>query len=306
MEGNAQATVGELLRAAAERLTAAGTTSSPRLDAELLLAHVLEADRTAIVAHHDAPVGPSQAAGFLGLIERRLAGEPVAYLRGFREFHGLAIGTDRRALIPRPETELLVDAAIVEISARLTAMPRPAGTPPLRVADVGTGSGAIALAILAALRRRRMADDVRVIAIDASAEALDLARENAVAHGLADHLVFLEADLLPPTVSPPYTVVCANLPYIASGDIGTLAPDIGFEPRTALDGGPDGLDVIRALAERLPDALTQDGVALLEIGANQGDSAPRAVLERLPGWRCAVANDLAGHPRLLRVERSHP
>ena len=230
----------------------------------------------------------------------------VAYIRGFREFHGLAISTDSRALIPRPETELLVDAAVTDVIARLAAAPRPAGAPALRIADVGTGSGAIAIAVLASLRARRMAEHVMVVATDLSADALDLARENAVGHGLADRMVFVEADLLPPVVEPTYTVVCANLPYVGTAQIDLLARDLSFEPRTALDGGPDGLDIVRRLLDRLPDALAGDGVAYLEIGADQGETVVAAVAQHLPGWRVTVQSDLAGLPRLARVERGSP
>jgi release factor glutamine methyltransferase len=295
-------TVSALVRDAVERIAAAGS-GSPRLDAELLVGHALGIDRTGVLAHPDAPVGPGARATLEASVHRRVDGEPVAYIRGFREFHGLAVATDSRALIPRPETELLVDAALAEVAARLTAAPRAAGAPALRIADVGTGSGAIALAILASLRARRMADQVLVIATDASPEALDLARENAVGHGLADRLVFVEADLVPPVVEPPYGVVCANLPYVPAAAIADLARELAYEPRSALDGGPDGLDVIRRLLDRLPDALAPDGVALVEIGADQEAGIVAAVADRLPGWSCAVTADLAGLPRLARVER---
>ena len=299
----ADETVSALVRDATARLTASGACS-PRLDAELLLAHVLRIDRTGVIAHPDVPVGPGQKAQYEAAVTRREAGEPVAYIRGFREFHGLALATDARALIPRPETELLVDAAIDEVSARLTAAPRSPSAPALRVADVGTGSGAIALALLAALRARRMAEHVMVVATDASAAALDLARENAVGHGLADRTVFVEADLLPPVVDPPYEVLCANLPYVATAQIDGLARELGYEPRGALDGGPDGLDVVRRLLDRLPGALAADGVALLEIGADQGETVVEAVANRLPGWHCSVQPDLAGLPRVARVARA--
>ena len=299
---DASGTVASLVRDAAVRLTASGS-GSPRLDAELLLAHVLGIDRMGVIAHPEAPVGPGAQAQFEADVARREAGEPVAYIRGFREFHGLAITTDARALIPRPETELLVDAAVAEVSMRLTASPRPSGAPALRVADVGTGSGAIAIAVLAALRTRRMAEHVMVVATDVSAAALDLARENAVGHGLADRMVFVEADLLPPVVDPPYAVVCANLPYVATAQLELLARDLSFEPRTALDGGPDGLALVRRLLDLLPDALAPDGVAYLEIGADQGETVAAAVSHQLPGWGCAVQADLAGLPRLARVDR---
>jgi release factor glutamine methyltransferase len=299
---DAAGTVASLVRDAAARLTASGS-GSPRLDAELLLAQVLGIDRAGVIAHPDAPVGLGAQAQFAANIARREAGEPVAYVRGFREFHGLAITTDARALIPRPETELLVDAAVAEVSLRLTSAPRPAGAPALRVADVGTGSGAVAIAVLATLRGRRMAEHVMVVATDLSPDALSLARENAVGHGLADRMVFVEADLLPPVVDPPYTVLCANLPYVATAQIDLLARDLSFEPRTALDGGPDGLDLVRRLLDRLPDALAPDGVAFLEIGADQGEGVLAAVDRQLPGWRATVQADLAGLPRLARVDR---
>jgi release factor glutamine methyltransferase len=281
---DAAGTVATLVRDAAVRLAASGS-GSPRLDAELLLAHVLGVDRTGVIAHPEAPVGLGAQERFEADVARREAGEPVAYIRGFREFHGLAITTDARALIPRPETELLVDAAVAEVSARLIAVPRPAGAPAMRVVDVGTGSGAIAISMLATLRTRRMAEHVMVVATDLSADALDLARENAVGHGLADRMVFVEADLLPPVVDPPYTVVCANLPYVATAQIDGLARELSFEPRSALDGGPDGLDLVRRLLDRLPDALATDGVAYLEIGADQGELVMTAVARHLPDWR---------------------
>lgn len=295
-------TVGELLATGTDRLRAAGS-ESPRLDAELLLGHALGLDRTAVIAHHGAPVGSEAADTYEAALRRREAREPVAYIRGFREFHGLAFGTDPRALIPRPETELLVDTAIAEIVARLTSRPRPPGSPELRVADIGTGSGAIAVSIVVALRKRRMDGSVLVIATDASEDALQLAKENAVGHAAADRIVFVHADLLPAHVDPPYAVICANLPYVATDDIDELEPELAYEPRLAFDGGADGLDVIRAFLDRLPEVLAPDGTALLEIGADEELALLAAVEERLPGWRCVVATDLAGEPRLARVER---
>ena len=173
----------------------------------------------------------------------------------------------------------------------------------MRVADVGTGSGAIAVALLAALRRKRMDTEVLVIAVDGSEQALELARENAVGHGVADRVVFVEADLLPHHVDPPYALVCANLPYVPTRQLPDLEPEIAWEPRHALDGGPDGLDLVRRLLDRLPDTLAGDGVALLEIGSDQGQAIVAEVASHLPGWRCTVTTDLAGLPRLARVER---
>ncbi|HKF85473.1 MAG TPA: peptide chain release factor N(5)-glutamine methyltransferase [Candidatus Limnocylindrales bacterium] len=294
-------TVGELLGLATERLTAAGS-ASPRLDAELLLAHALGVDRTGLLTYPEASVGDGPRESFEAALDRRERGEPVAYIRGFREFHGLAFATDGRALIPRPETEHLVDAAVDDVATRLANAPRAPGAPAIRIADVGTGTGAIAVSLVSALRRRRMDDEVLVIAIDVSEDALQLARENAVGHGVADRIVFVAADLLPHHVDPPYTVVCANLPYVPSGDLPGLAPELSYEPALALDGGPDGLDVVRRLLDALPRTLASDGVAFLEIGAGHGEAIAHEVAVRLPGWRCRVTNDLAGLPRLARVD----
>jgi len=295
-------TTGDLLRDGADRLRAAGS-ESPRLDAELLLGYAAGVDRTTIVANHDAPVGPGAESLYRGYLDRRADGEPVAYIRGVKEFHGLALVVDARALIPRPETEALVDAALAEVMRRLTAPGRVPGSQPVRIADVGTGSGAIAIALVVALRRKRAADEVMVIATDVSTDALDLARENAVGHAVADHARFLEADLLPPVVVDPFDLVLANLPYVRSDAMAALPVATSFEPPLALDGGADGLTVIERLLVRLPEVLTAGGVALLEIGSDQGDAIVELVGRVLPGWACAVEPDLAGQPRVVRLIR---
>lgn len=295
-------TVDELLRAAVARLRESGSESA-RLDAELLLAKAIGADRTAIVAHPEAAVGVDAARTFEADLRRRERGEPVAYIRGFKEFYGIAFAADPRALIPRPETERLVELAEREVAVRLVSSPRSAGARPVRVMDVGTGAGTIAVALAVTLRRRRMLEHVEIIATDVSADAIALARENGVGHGVADHVRFLETDLVAPVVDGPYDLVVANLPYVASEDVDRLPVAASFEPRVALDGGSDGLDVIRRLLPRLPDALADGGVALLEIGADQGRAIAAAVSVALPGWRCVVESDLAGRPRVARIER---
>ena len=191
---------------------------------------------------------------------------------------------------------------------RLGVAARPPGTPRLRLIDVGTGSGAIAVALAVLLRRRGAAADVEFLGTDASAAALDLARENAVGHGVADLVTFEEADLLPARDGPATTgrsidVLVANLPYVASAEVDRLPVAASFEPRDALDGGLDGLAVIARLLGMLPDALAPDGVALLEIGSDQEEGIGRLVADRLPGWRCVVEPDLAGHPRVARIQR---
>jgi release factor glutamine methyltransferase len=300
----------DLLDAGIDRLRGAPPSAgieTPRLDAELLLAHAIGVDRTAILAHPDAPVGPGAEAAYRAWIERRAAGEPVAYMREIKEFHGIALAVDPRALIPRPETERLVDLALAEVMRRLTSGVRPALGPAVQVVDVGTGSGAIAVALAVALRQRRVpAEDVAITAVDISPEALDLARENAVGHAVGDRLRFVGADLLPPLAAGPWDVVVANLPYIPTATLATLPAPTTFEPALALDGGPDGLAVIDRLLERLPGALASDGTAMLEIGADQGTAIQEHVEARLPGWPCRVEADLAGLPRVAIVSRGAP
>ena len=294
-----------LVEAGTERLREAGF-ETPRLDAELLLAHAIGVDRTAVIAHGDAPVGRDAASTYEALLARREKGEPVAYLRGIQAFHGIALTVDDRALIPRPETELLVDTAIAVVMAALTSgVSRPRA---LRVVDVGTGSGAIAVALAVAIRARRVPpDDLEIVAADVSEDALDLARENAVAHGVGDRLRFVASDLLPPDArSSSFDIVLANLPYVRSGELDASAGkpvSTTFEPRLALDGGPNGLTIIARLLDQLEWALAVDGIALLEIGGDQGEAATALVRERLPGWQCEVIRDLAGLPRVLRLAR---
>ena len=258
-----------------------------------------------MLAHPEAPVGADAARRYRTDIERRATGEPVAYIRGLKEFHGLAFEVDPRALIPRPETELLVDLAQAEVMRRLGAVGRESGTPPLRIADVGTGSGAVAIALAVALRRLHALEAVAVIAVDLAPDALQLARENAVAHAVADRIEFAVADLLPgePPDAVPFDLVLANLPYVRHDAMASLPRATTFEPALALDGGVDGLEVIGRLLDRLPVALAPDGAALLEIGADQADAIAATVAARLGGWRCAVVPDLAGLPRVARIER---
>lgn len=296
------ATVQDLLRAGVERLRASGS-ETPRLDTELLLGHAINADRTVIVAHPEALVSDGAAERFEADLARRSTGEPVAYIRGFKEFYGLALASDPRALIPRPETERVVELAEAEVMRRLTSAPRPPGGPPLRVVDVGTGGGTIAVSLAVGLRRRRVHDETEIIGTDDSPAALDLARENAVGHGVGDRVRFIEADLLPPVVATPFDLVVANLPYVPSADIDALPIAASFEPRAALDGGDDGLRVIARLVRRLPEALTDDGVALLEIGSDQAEGIAALIADELDGWQCTIEPDLAGAPRVARIAR---
>lgn len=294
--------VADLLRAGSQALEAAGS-ETPRLDAELLLGHVLGVGRATLLAEGQSGVSEAQRAAFDELVARRASGVPVAYLRGLKEFYGLALSVDERALIPRPETETLVGLALDRIAARLTDAPRPVDGQPLLVWDVGTGSGTICVALAVECRRRGYSRDVAFRATDISAAALALATENAVAHGVADSIKFANADLADLPDAAPADLLVANLPYIPSDVVPTLPIAASFEPRVALDGGADGLAIIRRLLAQLPRALAYDGVALLEIGADQAQALDAEAAVVLPGWMPTIHDDLAGRPRVAELSR---
>jgi release factor glutamine methyltransferase len=296
-------TLGEAVAWGATRLRDAGSETA-RLDAEVLLADSLRVDRSTLAAHPEALLGATQAEAYVAAVERRAGGEPVAYIRGLKEFHGAAIVVDRRVLIPRPETETLVDLAVERVRSELTSAPRPDGSRPYLVWDVGTGSGAIAVAVALELRRRRYADAVAYWLSDVSDEAIAVATVNVVSHGLADLVTFAQGDLDDVRPAPPAVdLVVANLPYIPSGDIPGLPVAASFEPRLALDGGADGLDLVRRLLPRLPLLLAPHGAALLEIGSDQAELIGEAVSFLLPGWHSHLHADLSGRPRVIAVER---
>lgn len=286
-------TLGQVLDRAIARLRESGSDTA-RLDAELLAAHVLGIDRTGVIAHPEATLSPGQDARIEEAVARRERGEPVAYIRGLKEFHGLAFSVDERALIPRPDTELLVDLGVSRAASTILRKGR------CRIVDVGTGSGAVCVALASALRGRGMLAATDLLATDVSPDALALATENAVVHGLADAIRFVHADLLPEGESPA-DLLLANLPYVPSGDVPGLPVAARFEPRLALDGGPDGLAVVRRLLALLPVALDDDGTALLEIGAGEAESVLAAARDALPGRGLVIHPDLAGIPRVLEV-----
>ena len=288
---------GRLVAAGAARLRAAGIPS-PRLDAELLVGHAFGRDRAWLYAHPDAELGAAEASLLAGWIERRAAGEPIAYIRGFKEWLSLRIATDARALIPRPETELLAEAAIGEIAGRLIRD----GTA-LDAWEVATGSGAVALAIALRFRTAIALGRLRLAASDLSAEALELASENLAAHGVGGSVTLACGDLLEPAALPGgrADLLIANLPYLTSAEVETGSGSLAWEPRRALDGGPDGLDLLRRLIRALPTVMARDGVALLEIG--QGQAPPvRELLAALPvSISVTTLLDLAGIERVVRV-----
>jgi release factor glutamine methyltransferase len=264
--------VAALLRQARDRIDPA--------DAELLLAHALGRSRTWLLAHADDAIAPGDAARFEALVERRAAGEPVAYLTGSRGFWTLDLAVTPATLVPRPETELLVELALARIPADADA----------RIADLGTGSGAIALAI--AKERPRC----RVVATDASGDALDVARGNATRNGIGN-VEFRHGDWCAPLVGDSFELIAGNPPYIAEGDPHLDEGDLRFEPATALSSGNDGLDAIRAIVRNAPAYLCAGGWLLLEHGWEQGE-AVRALLRDAGFVDVATERDLEGRDRV--------
>ena len=290
-----------LLVASTRRLRDAGSPS-PRLDAELLVSHAFGRDRTWLFAHPEAELGPDELQHLREWVERRAAGEPIAYVRGFKEWLSLRILTDRRALIPRPETELLAEAAIGEIAARLVD-----GDAPIAAWEVATGSGAVAVALALRFRTSLALGRLRLGATDISPEALELAAENLAAHGV-DGLVSLGCgDLLEPPVLPAPLlgdVIIGNLPYLTSDEVASGTGSLRYEPPLALDGGPDGLELVRRLVAQLPGRLAPAGVALLEIGVDQLESVREVTAELSEPMEVTALTDMAGVERVVRIRRA--
>lgn len=284
---------GEVVRGVSSELEAAGL-DDPRLEAERLIASALGLSRADLARSSTEPIHPEQARAVAAAVSRRLGGEPLQHIEGEAEFRRLRLVSDRRALIPRPETEQLVDH--VEAWVRTRA---PVG----RALDVGTGSGAIALALL----DEGLADSV--IGLDVSPEALDQARENAASVGLSGSRL----DLRPcpvsiwPALAPAerFDLIVANLPYVTDAELAGLPPVVrDHEPERALAGGTDGLDAIRALLAEAGRRLNPGGALFLEIGAGQGAAVRRLLEEadRLEGAR--IERDLAGRERFAIAYRA--
>lgn len=244
----------EVLRGAETYLAGRGV-ENPRLNAEHLLAHALGLKRMELYLQFDRPLGEAERAPLRDTVKRRGAREPLQHILGTAEFHGRTFACDKRALIPRPETEQLVEIALGLAKGK----PSPA------LLDIGTGSGVIALTLALEI------PSAAVQATDISPDALALASENAGRHELAGRVEFRQADLLPPGETK-FDLIVANLPYIPADEIASLSPEVRHDPATALDGGADGLELIRRLVESAPDRLAPGGALLLEIGAGQADA----------------------------------
>lgn len=278
-------TVVEYLRLAAEHLRASGV-DQPRLDAEVLLAWVLQLDRLHLYVQHDRPLTPAEVEAYRTCIARRARREPVAYIVGEREFYSRPFSVDRRVLIPRPETEHLVETALEELERRFPAEEE------WRVLDVGTGSGAVAITL--ALE----APKVKAVAVDLSAGALEVARKNAEALGAAKRVSFLESDLFSALRGAAFHAILSNPPYISASEWERLPRDVKeYEPKVALVGGVDGLELIRRIAGAAPPFLLDGGFLALEIGADQG-SAVRQLLMGSGFAAFQLVQDLAGKDRV--------
>ncbi|MEO8952975.1 MAG: peptide chain release factor N(5)-glutamine methyltransferase [Ktedonobacteraceae bacterium] len=284
-------TLGDAIEWGAAALAAVGLPG-PRLDAQLLLGHILQVERTTLYTYPERPLTPEQERRYQLLIERRKTGEPVAYLVGHKAFFGRDFLVDKRVLIPRPETELLVEAALSTIRAMFAAERTPL------IADIGTGTGIIPITL--ALEEPRIP---YLYGIDISAVALDVARLNSQRHAVAPRLRFLQGDLLAP-LPEPVDVLIANLPYVGTNEMETLSPDVrAFEPHLALFSGPEGLNLLQRFFVEAQEAgkLKAKAVLLLEIGYLQREPLLRLLQERWPQARVTFEKDYASWDRLLKV-----
>jgi len=276
-------TVVDFLRQGSLLLRESGSPSA-RLDAEVLLAHCLGLKRVDLYIHPERPLTPAEEGAWHTLLERRAQREPVSYLLGKKEFFGLSFSVDRRVLIPRPETELLVERALVWAQGR-----RETG---LRIADIGTGSGCIAVSLA-----RHLAHS-QIDATDISPAALEVALENCRRHGVEGRVRLLSGDLCAPLPGA-VDLLLANPPYTVWSSLPLGITD--YEPRVALDGGADGLDLYRRLLPLLPAHVRPGGVALLEIGDGQAKALRALGRELLPGVPLQIWPDYAGLMRVVQV-----
>ena len=280
--------VRDALRQAREKLQAS-VVEDPGFESEYLLRHTLGYTREGLLIALDSDISSSDHLRFASIIDRRAAGEPSAYITGHREFYGLDFKVDSRALVPRPETELLVELSL-EFAARCTTQGEA-----LKIADVGVGCGAISIALAVHL------PGARVVATDISPAALKLASENISRHRVEDRVTLLEGDLLQP-VSGPIDILVSNPPYIPSAQLDALPREIrDHEPRVALDGGDDGMAIIERLIRQAKNKLRPGGAMFIEIGWDLGKQALARSRELWPDSEVSITPDLAGLDRVLAL-----
>jgi release factor glutamine methyltransferase len=273
------------------------TVSELALEADLLIAYALRCSRLDLYREPARQLSPYELAAVDALLQRRLHYEPLAYILGQRDFSGLSFAVDARVLIPRPETETLVEAALAWARSRSLPGEGPAGAG-LALADLGTGSGCVAVALAIHL------PGARIIATDSSAEALEVARTNVRSYGLEDRITLLQADLYPPNEGP-FDAVIANLPYVPDGEYARLPKEIReHEPPHALRGGPDGTLYLRRCIQLAPAHLRSDGALFLEFSPPQRRALVALARRTFPGATITVHHDLAKRPRVLEVVRA--
>lgn len=284
-------TVGEILTSASEHFRHKGVLN-PRVDAEVLLAHVLGVERIDLYVNYARPLNSEETAAYRKLVARRLRSVPVAYLVGHKEFMGLDFKVDENVLIPRPETEHLVEAVSKYVSERST------DGQGCVILDMCTGSGAVGISLAVALV------SVDVVAVDVSPGALRVARSNAEAHGVADRVHFLRSDMFEKLavdkLGAGFDVVVSNPPYLSEADLETLQSDIAVsEPMVALYGGVDGMRFHRILVDRSSDYLKPGGVLVLEIGASQGSAVADMLQSNGAYQAVTISKDYAGYDRVV-------
>ncbi len=260
-----------------------------RLEAEVMLMNVMRMQRQDLFSQQETELTSQQEQALAQIMERRLTREPLAYILQYKEFYGINLLVNPNVLIPRPETECLVEHALF---MALMGME----TPQLVIADVGTGTGAIAVNLALHLPA------ARIFAVDCADDVLDVAAYNIRAHNVADRVALGKGDLLEP-VPEPVDLILANLPYIPTERIPNLAPEVRQEPHLALDGGPEGLDLIMRLLEQAPDKLKEHGIILLELDPEQVPAVRTMASEVLPGAELSVEKDLAQRDRIFVINR---
>ena len=262
---------------------------SPRLDAEVLLSALLGRDRMYLYVHFDEPLEPEELARFRGYVKERAAHVPLAYVLGRREFMGLDFRVTRDTLIPRPDTEILVQCAVDFLCARMEA-----GATACTIADIGTGTGAIALSTL------HYTEGTRADAVDISPAAAAVARENAEILGLAERVDIHVGDLLAPLAGRRYDMILSNPPYIPTADIAGLMPEVrSYEPHLALDGGTDGLNIYRRLMAEAPMMLKDGGAVAVEVGIDEAAAVAALAMAHPRIVRTEILKDLAGIERVV-------
>jgi release factor glutamine methyltransferase len=284
--------VQEVLVSAVRALGVSADYRTSRFEAELLLAHAFGISRAGLLARLADPIDSAQAARFAAMVARRAQREPIAYILGHKEFYGLDLVVDRRALIPRPETEILVELALRALKS--VAHPTPI------VADVGTGSGAVAFAIAI------NAHHARIVATDISPDALTLSLLNAKRLNLQDRVEFALGDLMAP-VQVKVDIVTANLPYIPHQRVSQMPREIRhYEPRIALDGGPDGLVLIRRLLTQVPTHVARAAIVFFEISEEQGAEATNLAAAHFPTAVVKLHRDPEGLDRVVEIQLAGP